>query len=53
MNIDLIKRNTYDERVKGHVYEWDLLTGDLTGHNVRGGAVLLMALSGEKIVTCG
>ena len=40
-----------DEFVVGHVGEWDLSSGDLMEHKVHDGALVRMALSGDRIVT--
>ena len=38
----------------GHVCEWDLSSGDVIEHKVHDGAVVFMALSGDRIIiTCG
>ena len=39
-----------DERVVGHVCEWDLSSGDQKEHNVHGDAVSFIALSGDMVV---
>ncbi len=39
-----------DESIVGHIVVWNLANGDLMKHKVCHGAVLRMALSGEKIV---
>ena len=39
-----------DEILVGHVGAWDLSSGDLIEHKIHGCAVLLMALSGDRIV---
>ncbi len=41
-----------DERVVGHVGEWDLSSGDLIEHKVHDDAAWRMALSGGMIVIC-
>jgi hypothetical protein len=41
-----------DELVVGHVGEWDLSSGDLVEHKAHDDAVLCMALSGDRIITC-
>ena len=42
-----------DELIVGHVGEWDLSSGDLIEHKIHGGAVVRMAVSGDRIVTRG